>query len=220
MNYNELLTYLIQFLVVLFAISIHESAHAWMADRCGDPTARLQGRVTLNPIPHIDPIGTIIFPGALILIGLFTDARVFIFGWAKPVMVNPVNLRDPARDNVLISAAGPVSNIATGIFGIGIFFFLSKVGVFRALPITLDIFYFLIIISFLLAIFNLIPTYPLDGSGIVEGMLRGSAREAFMRTRPYGFLILIALFYLNVLDFIFRPIVLLINSVLGPALAM
>ena len=217
MNFNVILTYLIQFLVVLFAISIHESAHAWMADRCGDPTARLQGRVTLNPIPNMDPIGTILFPGVLIMIGLLTDARVFIFGWAKPVMVNPANLRDPVRDNVLISAAGPVSNIATGVLTIGIFILFRKFGIFSSLPITIDIIYYLIIISFLLAIFNLIPTYPLDGSGIVEGMLRGQARETFMRTRPYGFIILIALFYLNILDFIFRPIVMLINKILGLA---
>src|SRR5512138_2197307 len=97
----DILDKVIQFAVVLFAISVHESAHAWSADRCGDPTARLQGRISLNPLPHIDLFGTIIFPLILVL------AHAPVFGWAKPVMVNPYNLRHRRRDGMIVSAAGP-----------------------------------------------------------------------------------------------------------------
>ena len=176
---NLYLLYAIQFLVILFAISIHEAAHAWMADRCGDPTARLQGRVTLNPIPHIDPFGTIIFPLILVLI-----KAPFIFGWAKPVMVNPYNLRDPRRDGMLISAAGPLSNIITGIIAIGVYILFFKMGIFVSLPILTYLVYFLIMISFILAIFNLLPVPPLDGSGIMEGILKGEAFETYQRIKP------------------------------------
>ena len=206
---NLYLLYAIQFLVILFAISIHEAAHAWMADRCGDPTARLQGRVTLNPIPHIDPFGTIIFPLILVLI-----KAPFIFGWAKPVMVNPYNLRDPRRDGMLISAAGPLSNIITGIIAIGVYILFFKMGIFVSLPILTYLVYFLIMISFILAIFNLLPVPPLDGSGIMEGILKGEAFETYQRIKPYGFIILIALLYFNILDIIFFPIIKIVNKIL------
>ena len=98
----------IQFAVLLFSLSIHEAAHAWMADRCGDYTARYLGRVTLNPVPHIDPIGTVLFP----LLQLFTSFP--LIGWAKPVPVNPVHLRNQSRDHMLISAAGPGANLVAG----------------------------------------------------------------------------------------------------------
>ena len=206
---NLYLLYAIQFLVILFAISIHEAAHAWMADRCGDPTARLQGRVTLNPIPHIDPFGTIIFPLILVLI-----KAPFIFGWAKPVMVNPYNLRDPRRDGMLISAAGPLSNIITGIIAIGVYILFFNMGIFVSLPILTYLVYFLIMISFILAIFNLLPVPPLDGSGIMEGILKGEAFETYQRIKPYGFIILIALLYFNILDIIFFPIIKIVNKIL------
>ena len=116
---QKILTYVIQFAVVMFAISIHEAAHGWMANRFGDPTAKLQGRITLNPIAHIDPVGTIIFPLLLILMG------APVFGWAKPVMVNPYNLRNPKRDHMYIAASGPLSNIITGIAAIVLFILLK-----------------------------------------------------------------------------------------------
>jgi Zn-dependent protease len=213
----DILLVVIQFAAVLFAISIHEASHAWMANRFGDPTAKLQGRITLNPIAHIDPIGTIIFPLLLAIMG------APVFGWAKPVMVNPFNLRDPRRANIFISAAGPVSNIVCSSVGIAIFLILKRVNVIglgelsrllyhlqglegtRPGILTLVLFY-LILINIFLAIFNLIPIPPLDGSGIIEGMLKGEALHQYQKIKPYGFIILIIIIYVGALDIIARPI--------------
>ena len=120
MEMNNILSFVIQIAMLLFAVSVHESAHGWMAERFGDPTARMQGRITLSPIAHIDLIGSIIFP--VILAILHTPD----FGWAKPVIVNPYNLRNYRRATIFISAAGPGSNIITASIGIGIFLILVK----------------------------------------------------------------------------------------------
>jgi Zn-dependent protease len=212
---NKVLEIIIQLGVVLFAISLHESAHAWVAYKFGDPTARNLGRVTLNPIPHIDPIGTIIFPIILAVIG------GPVFGWAKPVPVNPYNFRNPRRANMIVSAAGPGSNILAAGAGVIIFLILKHGGVFSgdlAYGIKLvifKIFLYLIILNIFLAIFNLIPIPPLDGSGIVEGMLRGEALHYYETIKPYGFIILLVIIYAGVLDVIARPIISLISSILG-----
>ncbi len=202
----------IQIAVVLFAVSVHESAHGWMAEKFGDPTARLQGRITLNPIAHIDPIGTVIFPVLLAIMG------APVFGWAKPVLVNPYNLRNPRKDGMFISAAGPVSNILVGITGIILFLILKRVGVvniFTTSPgiITL-LLYFLIIINFFLAIFNLLPIPPLDGSGIIEGVLKGEALYNYQKIKPYGFIILLLVIYAGLLDIIANPLLSIINRIL------
>jgi Zn-dependent protease len=207
---QKILTYVIQFAVVMFAISIHEAAHGWMANRFGDPTAKLQGRITLNPIAHIDLVGTIIFPLMLIMMG------APVFGWAKPVMVNPYNLRNPKRDHMYIAASGPLSNIFAGIAAIILFILLKRVGVVDLVNpgiITLLLFY-LIIINIFLAIFNLIPIPPLDGSGIIEGILKGEALEWYQKIRPYGFIILILIIYAGVLDIIARPILSMVMNLL------
>lgn len=202
---NKILQIVIQLAVVLFAISVHESAHAWMADKFGDPTARNAGRVSLNPIRHIDPIGTVIFPLLLAIMG------APVFGWAKPVMVNPYNLRDPRRANIFISAAGPVSNILGAAAGIFLFLAIKQInlGLLLSYPnfTTLGwLLVFLIIINIFLAVFNLIPIPPLDGSGIVEGILKGDALYHYQKIKPYGFIILIVIIYTGVLDFIAEPI--------------
>lgn len=204
---------IIQFGVVLFAISIHESAHAWMADKFGDPTAKNQGRITLNPIAHIDIIGTIIFPLLLAIAG------APVFGWAKPVMVNPYNLRDPRRANIYISAAGPGSNIISASGGIVLFLILKNMGVFRGgagsgVEILLFIFFYFIVINIYLAIFNLIPIPPLDGSGIIEGVLKGEALYNYQKIKPYGFIILLLIIYLGVLDVIANPIISFVLNIL------
>jgi len=202
----------IQFGVVLFAISIHESAHAWMANRFGDPTAKNQGRITLNPIAHIDIIGTVIFPLMLALIG------APVFGWAKPVMVNPYNLRNPRRANIYISAAGPAVNVIAAIVGIFMFLLIKKLGLYHSvgsgLPILLLIFLYLIIINIYLVIFNLIPIPPLDGSGILEGMLKGNAYYQYQKLKPYGFIILLVIIYTGVLDVIANPIINIVLNIL------
>jgi Zn-dependent protease len=198
----------VQFAVVLFALSVHESAHAWTADKFGDPTARLMGRVTLNPLAHIDLIGTIIFPIMLAVIG------APVFGWAKPVMVNPNNLRNRRRDGMLVSAAGPVSNLLVAGATILVFLALKGTGLLASPPLF-TILLFLIIINIYLAVFNLIPIPPLDGSGVLEGMLKGGALRAFEAIRPYGFFILLLIIYSHLLDFIADPIFRLVMKVLG-----
>ncbi len=198
----------LQFLAVLFAISVHESAHAWMADRLGDPTARLQGRVTLNPIPHIDPIGTLLFP----LILAFAGAPVF--GWAKPVMVNSYNLRNPRHDHMLIAASGPLANLSTAFTGIILFLLLKETPLFNVVPLVFFLLY-LIMINVYLAVFNLLPIHPLDGSGIAEGLLKGQALYNYVRLRPYSFIILMLVLFTGFLGVIARPIQMLIFSILG-----
>ena len=210
---QKILLIIIQLGVVLFAISIHESAHAWMANKFGDPTAKNQGRITLNPIAHIDLIGTIIFPVLLAIAG------APVFGWAKPVMVNPYNLRDPRRANIFISAAGPGSNIISAFVGIVLFLILKNMGVVgrgagSGIDILLYIFFFFIVINIYLAIFNLIPIPPLDGSGIIEGVLKGEALYNYQKIKPYGFIILLIIIYIGVLDVIANPIISFILNIL------
>jgi len=197
----------------LFAISVHESAHAWMANKFGDSTAKNQGRISLNPINHIDPIGTVVFPILLAIMG------APVFGWAKPVMVNPYNLRDPRRANIFISAAGPVSNLLSAAAGVIAFLVIKRINIGILLnPDGLTalgwVLLFLVIINIYLAVFNLIPIPPLDGSGILEGVLRGDALYHYQKIKPYGFIILILIIYLGVLDKVANPILSLVLDII------
>ncbi|MGB8960282.1 MAG: site-2 protease family protein [Candidatus Aminicenantales bacterium] len=199
---------LVQAFVIFFAITVHEAAHAWMANRLGDPTAAALGRASLNPLVHIDLFGTIIFPLLLILF------KQPVFGWAKPVPYNPRNLRHPRKDALWISFAGPIANIATAAAAVVIFQLLKLAG--TRIPVTsllskpigglVVVLYASAMINTSLAVFNLIPVPPLDGSGILAGLLSDSAAAKFERLRPYGFFILIALMYTNALTFVFAPI--------------
>ncbi len=194
---TDIFSYVIQFAVVLFAISIHESAHAWVADKCGDPTARLQGRVSLNPIPHIDLIGTIIFPILMVI------AHAPAFGWAKPVMVNPYNFRNRRRDGMLVAAAGPASNILVTLAVIIILLVFYQPLMATTNPtllLLIKIATYLLMINIFLAVFNLIPIPPLDGSGILEGLLKGDALDWFEKIKPYGFFILLIIMYTRIFD--------------------
>ena len=175
-----------QLIAFLFAISIHESAHAWMASRCGDPTARMLGRITLNPLRHIDPIGTILLPA----IALFTGFPMI--GWAKPTPVDPRNFKHPVRDDILTSMAGPASNflvVFVTIFLLGLLALSSPSAHYVVYTlarssggVALDMgwvtplalmFYQLMFINILLGIFNLIPVPPLDGSHVLRHFLSG-----------------------------------------------
>jgi Zn-dependent protease len=194
----------VTFLVLLFSLTIHESAHAWTADRLGDPTARLLGRISLNPAVHVDPIGTIVFP----LIALLTGVPVL--GWAKPVPVNITRLRGNwKRKYMLIAAAGPASNLVLAL--------LASV-VLRVLPASLleptaeaalaPLILFLrvaVYLNVLLAVFNMVPVPPLDGGNVVAGLLRGPVAEMYDRLRPYGFMILYGLMFTGVLTTIVSP---------------
>lgn len=213
--------------VLLFAITVHEAAHGWAARRMGDTTAYDLGRVSLNPLVHIDPVGTVLLPLMLVLVGAPA------FGWAKPVPVDLRRLRNPRRDNLVISAAGPAANFMTALAAMvglvilklaspGVKAFLQSPALYRAIlpkgfyPLEglALILYFAVLINVYLAAFNMIPIPPLDGSGIVMGLLseRGAAR--YDRIRPYGFFIVLGLLYLNVLDVIILPLNILISLIL------
>lgn len=177
----------------LLALTVHEFSHALAAERLGDSTPRLMGRLTLNPLPHIDPFGTIILPGLLILL-----RAPFIFGWAKPVPINPLNLRNPKRDIVWVSLAGPAANL---IFALVCGLLLRFSLLFSSSGPVTAILAWAVIIGLVLAAFNLIPVPPLDGSGILKGLLPDSMQEGYARYERFGFLILLALFTIG------RPII-------------
>lgn len=193
----------IALLVLLFSLTIHEMAHAWTADRLGDPTARLLGRVSLNPVVHIDPIGTVLFP-------LFAAVSgVPLIGWAKPVPVRVENLRHRRRDFMLVAAAGPASNLVLAT--------AASVAL-RLMPVSpgnigdLDVSGPLAVlamraieINVLLAVFNMIPIPPLDGGNVLGGVLPGRFATAFDSLRPYGVVLIYALMFTGMLAVVVGP---------------
>lgn len=186
-------------LIVASAIIIHECAHGWVAYRLGDSTAKDAGRLTLNPLKHIDPIGTVVLPGILIILR-WLGMNSFVFGWAKPVPIDPRKFRHPRRDMMWVGLAGPVSNV-------GIAFFLSLL--IRGLnnPALNDIFAFGIYVNILLAVFNMIPIPPLDGSRIVMGVLPKKLAFLYARMEGYGIVVVFVLMYFNLLDKYIIPVV-------------
>ena len=223
----DIISIVVSLFVLLFAITVHEASHGWTANKMGDPTAANMGRVTLNPLAHIDPVGTVILPIILVLL------RFPAFGWAKPVPVNPFNLKNPRRDNLWISAAGPISNMLVGgasLFGIIILklihpqakYFLANFlrgqgglpSGFQPLEgLTLILFYAVLINTYL-AVFNLIPIPPLDGSGVLMGLLSYEAAQKYERLRPYGFIIVLILIYMGFLSIIVRPLEAIIYTII------
>lgn len=200
-------------LPVLFAITLHEVAHGWVASWFGDQTARLSGRLSLNPMKHIDPVGTVLVP---LLLVTFTH---FIFGWAKPVPVDSRNLRHPRRDMAFVALAGPVSNLLMAFFWGAI----AKLGLFAAQAAHNTWFgtplaYMGIAgiqINVMLAVFNLIPFPPLDGGNILMGFLPRRAAYYFSLLQPYGFFILILLMLTGVLFYVISPPVFLLMDLIG-----
>ena len=196
----KIIVLLFSLVVLLFSIIIHECAHGLAAERRGDPTARMEGRITLNPIPHLDPIGSILLPGIMIFMSLF-GAPLFIFGWAKPVPINPYNLNDPKRDMIWVGLAGCAAN-----FGIALVLsLLARILITGPLSLAAVVLFYGVSINLILAFFNLIPIPPLDGSHILRNILPPEAARKYDRIQPYGFIILLAAIYFNLLAIFFLP---------------
>ena len=186
--------------MLLVSLSVHEAAHAWTADRLGDPTARRLGRITLNPMAHIDWIGTVLFP----LVAIYSG--VPLLGWAKPVPVNWSNLKSPRRDFAIVAAAGPASNLILATIGAAVLGLGAGLLSYQAF----DLMGRFVLLNALLAVFNMIPVPPLDGGNVAAGLLPVSIARMVDQLRPYGFLILYALLFTGVLgDYVF-PIALTI----------
>jgi Zn-dependent protease len=193
------------YVVLLFSLSVHESAHAWMAHRMGDDTALRLGRVSLNPIVHIDPIGTLLFP----LVQIFTGIPTL--GWAKPTPYNPANFRrdvSQRRGHMLVAGAGPVSNLILALLFTSVFFVMVRAG----LPMTERQPLVMIVVAgiqmnVVLAVFNFVPIPPLDGSKVASYGLPGSFGDRYDRVMaPYGYMILLVLMMTGVLGYVISPI--------------
>lgn len=202
--------------ILLFSIIIHEIAHGWMALRLGDPTARDMGRLTLNPVPHIDPIGSIVVPA----IAIFSGGHFFI-AWAKPVPVNPMNFRNYRRDDMLVSVVGPLSNIAmAGICSILVVIFGHILPLIReteslaveAVYFFLKMFYGGVGLNIMLAVFNMIPIPPLDGSHVLAAYLPPDLRERYQQVGFYGIFIILFLMYFPPVSMAFQSMIAFIRT--------
>jgi len=183
--------------IVLIALTIHEAAHAWTANRLGDSTARLRGRISLNPARHIDPIGTILLPLLAVASGLP------IIGWAKPVPVDVRQLRRGRRDFMLVAAAGPISNLLQAV--VASFAVRALVAGGAGYGPAAIICTMFVVINLLLAVFNLIPVPPLDGGNVLAGLLPAGAEPLLAMLRQYGFILLYLLMFTGVLDALIEP---------------
>jgi len=197
---------LITFPLFLIAVVIHEYAHGWVAYRLGDPTAKQAGRLTLNPLAHIDPMGTILLPAMLILM-----RSPIVFGWAKPVPVNFSLLRHPKKDMLWVSMAGIGANILLAV----VFSFLLKTGLFPPNSYGYVVLTLGILVNLVLAVFNAIPIPPLDGSKILLGLLPRNLAYSYLRTERFGFVILIGLLWMGLLGRIIWPMVSVLARALG-----
>ena len=193
--------WILQLPVLFFSVIFHEFAHGFAAYRRGDDTAYLSGRLSFNPLPHIDPVGTIILPAACIMMGFPA------MGWAKPVPVNPYRLRSPRTDMAMVALSGPLSNILLALISALSFKLLMTGFLGGELTMTLlKMAGFSVVINLLLAVFNLIPVFPLDGSQIALGVLKGRALEIYEKHLPYGMYIILALVFTGALQYIMRPL--------------
>jgi Zn-dependent protease len=229
MSETKIVLGIFEFVVLVFSLSIHEAAHGWMANRLGDPTAKMLGRVTLNPLKHIDPIGTVAIPLVMLLLPGFGQ---YLIGWAKPTPVTPANFKNVTRDDILTTVAGPLSNLLAAVGATLLLVILSKVsapgavivhqlargGVDPALmgsmvfPLAL-ILYMGVTLNLILAVFNLLPLPPLDGSHVFRHMLPYRALRVYDSIGIFG---LIAFLYLGapIIGYMVDPAMRIMNGVL------
>ena len=193
----------IQLPPLLFALTVHELAHGWVAFRLGDPTAKLAGRLTMNPLKHLDPLGVLAFV-------------IMKIGWAKPVPVDPRYFRNPQKDMLLVALAGPGSNVLLAIASALLARVLVSVPVLPlfVLQPLVGMLVASVWINIMLAVFNIIPSPPLDGSKVLMGVLPPEAARSFARIEPFGFFILLALFYTGVIGALILPIIRFSNNLL------
>lgn len=208
--------------VFLFSLSLHETAHGWIANRFGDPTARYMGRVSLNPLRHIDLIGTVVLP----IFAIYTGTPMI--GWAKPVPVNPMHLKNARKNNTWIAAAGPLSNFLLSLAFSGLCWImysrltmqyfeyhilLSKGSI--PLPVYIYLIFNLgVLINLILGIFNLLPIFPLDGGNILRGIIPDAMVESFDKYARYGMFLIIILFFTGLLKFLSIPIDYILSGLL------
>jgi len=209
----------IYMVVLLLAISAHEAAHAWMSDKFGDDTARLLGRVTLNPLAHTDPIGTLLIPIVGFIVGAMGGGRFPLIGWGKPTPVNPLRWRQKDLANVMVSIAGILANSLIAIIAFTIIKVLLVTGTFYRIPDGLRepvalFLEFLLTMNISLAVFNLLPFPPLDGSKILETFLPASAQPILETLERYSYIILMVMIYMGVTGAIIGPILNFVYSFL------
>lgn len=213
MNLTVIQQICISIIPILFAITLHEVAHGWCAYKLGDPTAKLLGRITINPIPHIDPIGTIAVP---LVLGYMTNFQM-IFGWAKPVPISPANFKNLRRDNALVAVAGPMANLLMALFWalclkIVLMNHIEGSNVLQFLGYSARIG---VLINIVLIALNILPIPPLDGSKVVSSLLPPKYAYHYDKVEPYGFLILMLLMVTNLLQYFLYPIMAVLLQFIG-----
>ncbi len=198
-------------LPVLFAITVHEVAHGYVASRLGDRTAQMLGRLTLNPLKHIDPVGTVLVPLLMLLL-----PGGFLFGWAKPVPVGYHNLKNPKRDMAIVAVAGPLSNLVMAL-GWALVLRVS-VALLQVLPWAAQPLFFMaqagITINLVLLVLNLVPVPPLDGGRVLAGLLPNRQAATLAAIEPYGLMVVLALLMTGVLGRLVQPIIGILNEIL------